>query len=359
MLIVDGHEDLAYNALVDGRDYLQSAHTTRAVEEGGPVPEGNGLCMLGLPEWLKGGVGVVIATVTAIPRDGAKAGELTYANPEGAYQQGIAQLNIYRRWEAMNNQISVVTDRGGLDAVVGSWSDAADEEARQVGLVLLIENADLIREPEEVDFWYEQGVRLIGPAWNANRYTGNTQNPGPLTDLGRRLLKGMARRGMILDLSHMPDEACAEALVTYDGPIVATHANPRRLVPYPRMIPDDVIEGIVARDGVVGIMPANWALDLEWFESKRGRDIHADAVVSAIDAVCQLAGDTRHVGIGSDFDGGFGAEVTPVELDTVADLPVIAGALTERGYGDESVAAIMGGNWLRVLRRQLSPGSGR
>ena len=69
MLIVDGHEDLAYNVLVDGRDYLQSAYVTRAAEEGGPVPEGNGLCMLGLPEWLQAEVGVIVATITAIPRE--------------------------------------------------------------------------------------------------------------------------------------------------------------------------------------------------------------------------------------------------------------------------------------------------
>jgi membrane dipeptidase len=353
MLIVDGHEDLAYNALVDGRDYLRSAYETRADEDGGPIPVGNGLCMLGLPEWLRGGIGVIITTITAIPREDCKAGELGYSNPEGAYQQGIAQLNVYGSWAADHPQICLVKARTDLDRVLESWA-RPDPERRQVGMVLLIENADLIRRPEEVCFWYEHGVRLIGPAWNSNRYTANTEQTGTLTDLGRSLLKEMESRGMILDLSHMSDAACAEAVATYQGPIVATHANPRRLVDVHRLIPDETIRGVIEHDGVVGIMPANWALHRDaWSRRITKPDIHLDLVVDAIDVVCQLAGDARHAGIGTDFDGGFGAEQAPAEIDTIADLPRVADALAERGYDEESILAIMSGNWLRVLRGAL------
>ena len=161
----------------------------------------------------------------------------------------------------------------------------------------------------------------------------------------------MARRRMILDLTHMSDEACAEALDRYEGTVVATHANPRRLVEMHRLLPDETIKGVVAHDGVVGVMPANWALVPTWRESKA--DVRIDKVVDAIDVACQLAGNARHVGIGTDFDGGFGAEATPAELDTVADLPLVAEALSRRGYDRASVEAIMGGNWLRLLRRHL------
>src|SRR5262249_29659867 len=155
--------------------------------------------------------------------------------------------------------------------------------------------------------------------------------------LGRELLDRMQGLGMILDLSHMADEACCEALARYDGSIVATHANPRHLVPLPRLIPDDVIAGIVAHDGVVGIMPLNWALDPTWRKGNPKDGVGIDAVVTAIDHVCQCAGDALHVGIGTDFDGGQGAETAPVELDTIADLPRIANALSQRGYDDEVI----------------------
>ena len=144
---------------------------------------------------------------------------------------------------------------------------------------------------------------MIGPAWHTNRYTASTNDSGTLTELGRQLLAEMQRFGMILDLSHMADEACLEALERYTGPVIATHANPRRMVPIQRLLSDQVIAGVIARDGVIGIMPLNWALDPEW-RQKTKADIHVDAVVDAIDIVCQLAGNARHVGIGSDFDGG-------------------------------------------------------
>ncbi len=356
MLIVDAHEDLAYNVLGDGRRYLESAYNTRAAEAGGPVPALNGLCMLGLPEWLQAGVAVIFATITTIPHTHAKPGELSYPSVEASYQQALAQLHIYRRWAATHPQIALITHRSHLADILRSWEGlhepARTPDRRQIGLVLLMENADSIRSVEEVGFWYAQGVRLIGPAWHTNRYTGSTLDPGPLTALGRDLLAMMQRYGIMLDLSHMAEEACMEALDHYEGPIVATHANPRRLVPMPRLLSDTVIRRVAARDGVIGVMPLNWALDPAW-RLKAKEDMHIETVVDAIEIVCQLAGDAWHVGLGTDFDGGQGAADAPAELDTIADLPRLVEALTCRGYADEAVTAIMGDNWLRVLRRAL------
>jgi membrane dipeptidase len=339
-LIVDGHEDLAFNALAHGRDYLSSALAIRKAEEGSPVVDLNGLCMLGLPEWLEAGVGVILATVLTIPRSHAEPGELSYVNVEGAYRQGVAQLDLYRHWEEECEQIRVVHRPSQLD-----------EDG--VGLVLLMENADPIRTPDEVGFWIEQGVRMIGPAWHSNRYTGDTRAGGGLTKLGRSLLAEMDSLGVVLDVTHMSDEATFEALERFDGPVVATHANSRRTVDMPRLLSDRTIEAIAERDGLVGILPANWALVPGWTRGDSKDAVTLSAVVDAIDTVREVAGDVRHVGIGTDFDGGQGAESAPAELDTVADLPKLAGALSARGYSDDDVAGIMGGNWLRVLGRVL------
>ena len=354
MLIIDGHEDLALNVLTDGRNYLESAYTTRANEAGTSIVDTSGVCMLGLPEWLRGNVAVIFATLTAIPRSRAQVGEPSYTVIEAAYQQAIAQLNIYRHWTATHPQMALITHQHHLDNILKSWATPAlpSLDQRKVGLVLLIENADLIRTVDEVGFWYEQGVRVIGPAWHTNRYTASTNDSGRLTELGRQLLAEMQRFGMILDLSHMAEEACLEALEQYASPVIASHANPRRMVPIQRLLSDQVISGIIAGDGVIGIMPLNWALDPAWRQKSKA-DIHVDAVVDAIDIVCQLAGNARHVGIGSDFDGGQGAETAPAELDTIADLPVIADSLRDRGYPEDAIADIMGENWQRVLRQHL------
>jgi membrane dipeptidase len=352
-VIVDGHEDLSMGALADGRDYLTSARAIRAAEGEAGFENPNGASMLGLEDWLAARVAVIVATINTIPRSHANQGELSYATIEGAHQQALAHLDLYRRWASSCPQIELVDERRRLDEVVESWADGAAESARRVGLVLLMENADPIRDPDEAAFWAEQGVRLIGPAWHANRYSGDTRDGGPLTELGRRLLSEMGRLGLVLDLTHMSEEACLEALASYEGAVVATHAHSRRTAAISRLLSDAVIEGVVARRGVVGILPFDWALDPSWRLDKRPDAVSLDAVVEAIDAVCQIAGDAAHVGIGTDFDGGQGAEAAPAELDTIADLPKLASLLAARGYADADVAAIMGGNWLTLLRREL------
>jgi membrane dipeptidase len=353
-LIVDGHEDLALNTLADGRDYLTSAHAIRAVEAEAGYENPNGICMLGLADWLAARVAVIFATVQTIPRPRANPGELSYATLEGAHQQALAHLDLYRRWAAACPQLKLVTTRHELGAVSDSWADAhAADSERRIGLVLLMENADPVRSPAEVAFWAEQGIRLIGPAWHANRYSGSTKEGGPLTDLGRELLAEMERCGMTLDLTHMSEEACLESLATYDAAIVATHAHSRRTNNTPRLLSDLVVEGIIARDGIVGVLPLNRALDPTWHTADGKESVTLDAVVDAIDAVCQIAGDAQHVGIGTDFDGGQGAESAPAEIDTIADLPNLAAALAGRGFAEDDIADVMGRNWIRFLGRQL------
>lgn len=352
-LIIDAHEDLSMNALADGRDYLTSASAIRAIEAEAGYANPNGICMLGLAEWLAARVAVIFATVQTIPRSEANPGELSYATIEAAHQQALAHLDLYRRWAATCPQLKLVTMRDELEEVVESWTDPyAPDSERRIGIVLSMENADPIRSPAEVPFWNQQGIRLIGPAWHANRYSGSTQDGGPLSDLGRELLREMGPGGLALDLTHMSEQACLEALASYDGAIVATHAHSRRTKDIPRLLSDAVIDGIVDRDGIVGVMPLDWALAAG--QAADGKQaVELGAVVDAIEAVCQIAGDAEHVGIGSDFDGGQGAEAAPAEIDTIADLPKLATALAARGFADGEIAAVMGGNWLRFLRRQL------
>lgn len=354
MLIVDGHQDPAMTAMLAGRDYRHSAYHTRQMEIGTRFPEMTGECMLGLPELRRGGVGIVIATLSAIPAAHAYPGEPSYETVEEAHQLALAQLDIYREWTKDEPGPRLVTTQGELDAIVGAWEQPdIQSDPAPVGLVLLMENADPIRKPSEVCFWYEQGVRLIGPAWHTNRYTASSGDPGGLTELGRELLREMDRTGMILDITHMADEAARQALDLFSGTVVASHTAPRTIVDFQRLLPDDLIGQIAERDGIIGIMPLNWALVPGWSKAQSKAHVHLDAFVDAVDAICRITGDTLQVGIGTDFDGGQGAESAPAELDTVADLPKLADCLRARGYDQTAIESIMSGNWLRVLRQTL------
>jgi len=163
----------------------------------------------------------------------------------------------------------------------------------------------------------------------------------------------MADLGLILDLTHMSEMAALQALDAYAGPVVATHANARALVPTERQLSDQQIRLIGERDGVIGCVLFNAFLRANYRKGDRKALVTLDHIVAHIDHVCQLIGDARHAGIGSDLDGGFGAADIPTPLDSIADLPLIAGALRERGYSEADVAGIMGGNWVALLRRTL------
>jgi membrane dipeptidase len=168
----------------------------------------------------------------------------------------------------------------------------------------------------------------------------------------------MADFNFILDLSHMDEAAAYESLDRYEGPVMATHANCAALLKGAdtnRHLPDRVIEGLIERDGVIGLVPLNTFLKVGWLRKNGSRreEVSLDALIAHIDHICQIAGDSLHAGIGSDFDGGFGLQSIPPEMDSIADLQLIASGLKARGYNDLDVENILGGNWLRFLRRNL------
>lgn len=361
-IIVDAHEDIAWNVLCFGRNYLNSAQDIRRREANSPVEALNGVAMLGLPEWLKGGIAVIGATLFTPPeRKRTSHLESYYSDEDEAHSLAEQQAEVYERMAQDCEQIRLIKTRADLETVLRTWEDFDPSlekdprrDERQVGLVYLIEGGDSIREPAEVEEWYERGVRLIGPAWVSTRYCGGTGEPGPLTAEGFELLKHMRRFQFVLDLSHMDDQSFFQALDRYDGPVIASHSNPRRLTSnINRHLSDEMIRTLVEHDGVIGTLIFNKFLLREW-EHDRGKEAASvETVVRAIDAVCQLAGDARHAAIGTDFDGGFGMRSTPAGFDTVADLQIIAPALEQHGYSSADIELIMNGNWLRVLRQSL------
>lgn len=361
MFVVDAHEDIAFNVVTSGRDYTRSAHETRAAEAGNAQAHAAvSSCMLGLPEWLEGKVGVIFGTLFAMPAQrkmrGAESSVPSYTTPQEAFSQAMGQLDVYARLADQNPHFALVREQKELDAVLATWKEDAPhaERKRQIGLVILMEGADPIVKPQDVEIWYERGLRIVGPAWLAGtRYAGGDASGGPLTDDGVQLLRMMMNFNMALDVSHLSEQACLEAIERYAGAVIASHSNPRKLTPGNRQLSDDMIKAILARDGVVGILPINSMLREGWKRGDRKDAVTVADVAGAMDYVCQMAGDAKHVALGTDFDGGFGSESTPAEIDTIADVGKIATALQSRGYADADVEAIMSGNWLRILRRIL------
>jgi membrane dipeptidase len=367
MLIVDAHLDLSWNALQWGRDLTRSAYTIRTQENTTPG-KGRGLGTVAYPEMRQGRIALCFATLLA-RSTGQPVPHVDYAAPAQSYGIAQGQLAYYRALER-TREARIIADLAGLEQHIAEWEAWEREQmtggmqndhrsslivhrAPPLGFVISMEGADPIAEPEQLAEWYDAGLRLLGLThYGPGRYAGGTATELGLTELGPPLLAEMARLGVVLDLTHCSDQSFWQALERYDGPAIASHNNCRALVPHQRQFDDDQLRAIAARDGVIGAALDAWMLKPGWsIGAPSNPTVTLSDVADQIDYICQLTGSSRHAAIGSDLDGGFGREQSPQDLDTITDLQKLAGLLAARGYGPDDIAAIMHGNWLRLLRR--------
>lgn len=354
MLIFDAHLDLSWNGLQWNRDLRLSAYTIRTREPGMPE-KGRAQNTVALPEMRKGKVFLCFSTLLA-RSTGTNVSHVDFNTAAQAYGVARGQLAYYRALE-QGGDIRIVKTLDGLNRHVSGWEQSDSEGTNlPLGFIISMESADSILQPDDLEDWYQAGVRLIGPAhYGMGRYAGGTGVDDGLTDIGFRLLEEMERVGVILDLTHLSDKSFWQALERYSGPVLASHNNCRALVPHQRQYSDEQIKAIIARGGVIGAAFDTWMLQPGWVKGvSTNEQVTLAKVVDHIDHICQLAGNSAHVGIGSDLDGGFGREQSPCDLDTIADLQKLAGLLQARGYSDADITGIMYGNWVALLRRVWS-----
>jgi len=352
MLLIDGHLDLAMNALIWNRDLSQTVYEIRR-REAGMSEKGRAMGTVAFPEMRKGEVGVCLATVIArIAREGNPLPG--YNSPEIAYAMAQGQLAYYRILEAQG-KIRIIKDWEALNAHTEEWLNEPRRDT-PLGFILSMEGADPIMNPEQLKSWWEDGLRVVSLShYGVNTYAHGTGTKGGLTLLGRELLEEMHSTGMILDVTHLSEESFWEALDIFPGPIIASHNNCRALVPGDRQFSDEQIRALIKRDAVIGVALDAWMLYPEWVKGKTPNTVvDLQSVADQIDHICRLAGNRRHAAIGSDLDGGYGKEQCPHDLDTIADLQKIPFLLEKRGYSEEDTRLIMHGNWLRLFRTAWS-----
>lgn len=231
--------------------------------------------------------------------------------------------------------------------------------------------------------FHARGVRYVTLThWQTTRWAdAATDEPrhGGLTRFGVEVVREMNRLGMLVDLSHVAPSTMAAALDVAEAPVVFSHSGARAVNDHPRNVPDDILRRIPSNGGVVMAVFLSMfvsdevrrhvapAFELEeaferdnpgatreavravrraWFADNPPPKATLEQVADHIDHVCNVAG-VDHVGIGSDFDGG---EHLPVGLEDASRFPWLIAELLRRGYGDDAVRAIAGGNILRVMR---------
>lgn len=351
MLLFDAHLDLAMNALEWNRDLRVPIEALRDRDRHYTDKVDRGNATVCFPEMRKGKVGICVATQIAryVKPSNRRPG---WHSPEQAWAQTQGQLAWYRAMEDCGELVQV-TDCAGLDRHLARWK-SSQHTTLPIGYILSLEGADSILSMKHLERAYAQGLRALGPAhYGPGTYAQGTDATGGIGEKGRELLKEMDRLGIILDATHLCDDSFWEAMDHFSGPVWASHHNCRALVDHNRQLADDQIKTLVERGAVIGSVFDAWMMVPGWQRGKTKPEeagLTIEKIVSHIDHICQLAGNSLHCGIGSDLDGAFGFEQTPADLKTIADLQRIPEILARRGFKQQDVENIMHENFLRFLR---------
>jgi membrane dipeptidase len=351
MFIIDAHLDLSMNALEWNRDLTLEAAQLREREKGLTDKPDRSKGTVSLPELRRGGIGLVVATQIAryVAPDNPLPG---WHSPWQAWAQTQGQLAWYKAMEEAGEMV-MIKDLPGLEKHISRWLEPV--EKLPIGFILSLEGADSIIHPDYLQRAHAYGLRALGPAhYGPGRYANGTDSTGHLGENGKLLLREMERLGIILDATHLCDDAFWDAMELFNGAVWASHNNCRALVPHNRQFSDEMIRALIAKGAVIGGALDAWMMVPGWIRGRstpEAMQCNLEKVIDHMDHICQIAGNTRHVGIGTDLDGGYGREQSPYDLDTIADLQKMSGLLTNRGYSPEDIANILHGNWLRFLRK--------
>ena len=352
MLVFDAHLDLSLNAIEYKRDLRRSVRDIRSDESGMTDLKGRGRGTVAFPEMREAGIGLCVATQLAgCMKPPAPVG--SWNSPADARAMTQRQLAWYQAMEA-EGELRQIRSWPEVEQHLEAWH--ADSDNSPIGYILSLEGADSLRTLADLETSHEQGLRALGPAhYGKGRYALGHDQVGPLSEQGRELLREMDRLGLILDATHLCDQTFWEALDLYQGPVWASHHNCRALVDDPRQLADDQIKALAERGSVIGLAFDVWMVVPGW---ERGVTTHFDkpeanleAVADHLDHYCQLLGNARHVGIGTDLDGGFGTEQTPAGLDLISDLNEFRVILERRGFSQQDLAGIFHGNFLDFLKK--------
>jgi membrane dipeptidase len=252
-------------------------------------------------------------------------------------------------------EMIMIKDRAGLDAHINLWLNDEPNTHKPIGYILSLEGADSIVNISYLEKAYNNGLRAVGPAhYGPGRYANGTNATGHLTAQGIALLKEMDRLKMILDVTHFCDDAFWDALDIFQGHIWASHNNCRALVNHNRQFSDEMIKAIVSRGAVMGAALDAWMMVPGWVSGQstpESMQCNLQRMIDHIDHVCQLAGNSRHIAIGTDLDGAYGKEQCPYDIETIADMQKLPELLTGRGYTQTDIENIMCNNWIQFLHK--------
>lgn len=350
MFVFDAHLDLAMNAMEWNRDLTWTVEDIRENEQGMTDKPDRAQNTVSLQAMRQGNIGLCVATQIAryVKRESSLPG---WNSPQQAWAQTQGQLAWYRSMEDIG-EMAQIRNTQQLEVHLELWKNTGGK--KPIGYILSLEGADSIVTIDHLERSYEQGLRAIGPAhYGPGTYAHGTNSIGGIGQKGKDLLKAIERLNLILDATHLCDQSFWETMKVYEGPVWASHNNCRKFVDHNRQFADEQILELIGRNAVIGIALDAWMMVPNWVRGEstpEGMGVSLDQMVQNIDHICQLSGNSLHVGIGTDLDGGFGKEQGPADLNTIADLQKLPQLLSDKGYSGTDIDNIMNKNFLRFLK---------
>jgi membrane dipeptidase len=267
--------------------------------------------------------------------------------PSQATRQTLRLIDLFYRFQAEHAEDMCLATRAGD-------IERAKVEGRVAGILSMEGAEGLEGDLGVLRMMYRLGVRWIGLTWNHRNQAADglfeVRTGGGLTEFGVRLVEEMNRLGMIVDIAHLAPAGVRDVLATSQAPVVASHANAHAVCPVPRNLSDEQLEGVAETGGVVGVTYVPNFIRGGKEPATGEEPATLDMLLDHVDHMVHVAG-IDHVGLGSDFDGFGGAP--PAGLEDVSCVPNVTARLLERGYSQEDVRKIIGGNWLRVIRQVI------
>jgi membrane dipeptidase len=322
-VVIDGHCDTILSVMTRGSWFGSRSRDFFERDEDGHID---------LPRLLEGGITCQVMALYIEPQ----------YKPAASARRCLEMLDAFYSLLDQSEQFVMATKvQDILDAKAGG----------KVAGLLSIEGGEAIEGSlSALRNFYRLGVRAMGLTWNQRNDladgVGEKSAKSGLTDLGISVVKEMEKLGMLVDVSHLSESSFWGVHEVADRPYIASHSNAQALASHPRNLTDKQIEALASKGGVIGVVFCPPFVDDD------RENVTLSRVCDHIDHIKKVAG-IDHVGLGSDFDGFGVSPGSPQVMKDVSEMPKLTEELLRRGYTEEEVKKVLGGNWLRVYKEVI------
>jgi len=247
-------------------------------------------------------------------------------------------------------------------SLVKNYEDIVANKGKKLSFMIGFEGGEaLMGDLRLLKVYHELGLRRLTLTWNnRNRIADGVtwqRSKGGLTEFGENLVNECNKLGILVDVSHITDQGFWDVLEVSKSPVIASHSNCRSLCGHKRNLTDEMIKVLIEKGGVMGVNYVPFFLKDIDFAKMRGGDeeekkkvasVTVETVVDHIDHIVKVVGNCDQIGLGSDFDG---VPMIAKGLDDASKLPNLTKSLVVRGYSDTEIKGILGGNFLRIIKK--------